>query len=168
MASRLIIFNPENFNPDKAITRADFAAYIVRALGIYREDAFYENTFKDINSKVERMNAILTANAYGIVSGYSDGTFRGENPITREEAMTMYQKAMEIARLEGTDESRYQSYTDYETVGNWATPYVREVLSAHVFNGTTATTISPKSNLTYAEAAQAIKNLLVESALINK
>jgi len=39
---------------------------------------------------------------------------------------------------------------------------------AYVFNGTSATTISPKSNLTYAESAQAIKNLLVESKLIDQ
>jgi hypothetical protein len=45
---------------------------------------------------------------------------------------------------------------------------VKEVLAAHVFNGTGAVTILPKANLTYAEAAQAIKNLLVESKLINK
>jgi len=60
------------------------------------------------------------------------------------------------------------SVTDYTKVSNWAETYVKEVLSAHVFNGTSATTILPKSNLTYAEEAQAIKNLLVESKLINK
>ena len=75
---------------------------------------------------------------------------------------------MRITKLVGTDNNRYQNYTDYKQVGSWATSYVQAVLSAHVFNGTTATTISPKANLTYAEAAQAIKNLLVESKLINK
>lgn len=63
------------------------------------------------------------------------------------------------------------SWTEFEVcnkVSSWATSYVKEVLSAHAFNGNTATTITPKSNLTYAEAAQAIKNLLVESKLINK
>ena len=54
----------------------------------------------------------MTANEYGIVSGYADGTFRGDAQITREEAMTMYQRAMKITKLEGTDESRYQNYTD--------------------------------------------------------
>ena len=82
--------------------------------------------------------------------------------------MVMYQRAMKVTKLTGSDTTRYQNYTDYEQVGNWATNYVKEVLSARVFNGTSTTTISPKSNLTYAEAAQAIKNLLVESKLINK
>ena len=168
MASRLVIFNPEEFEPNKAITRADFAEYIVRALGLYREGSTHENNFKDVSAKGERTLAILIANEYGIVSGYPDGTFRGDNQITREEAMVMYQRAMEITKLVGSDENRYQNYTDYSEVSDWATSYVKEVLSAHVFNGTTATKISPKASLNYAEAAQAIRNLLLESNLINK
>ena len=168
MASRLVVFNAEAFTPDKAITRADFAEYIVRALGLYREGSKYENKFKDVSANGDRTLAILIANEYGIVVGYPDGTFRPDTLITREEAMTMYQKAMMVTKLVGTDPNRYQSYTDYKQVSSWATSYVKEVLSAHVFNGNTANTISPKSNLTYAEAAQAIKNLLVESKLINK
>ncbi|KAF5065625.1 Cadherin-like protein [anaerobic digester metagenome] len=168
MASRLVIFNPEEFEPNKAITRADFAEYIVRALGLYREGSTHENNFKDVSAKGERTLAILIANEYGIVSGYSDGNFRGDNQITREEAMVMYQRAMEITKLVGSDENRYQSYTDYSQVSDWAKTNVKNVLSAHVFNGTTATKISPKGNLTYAEAAQAIRNLLIESKLISE
>ncbi|MDD3040980.1 S-layer homology domain-containing protein [Bacteroides sp.] len=168
MASRLVIFNADDFEPDSAITRADFAEYIVRALGLYREGSAHENHFKDVSAKGERTLAILIANEYGIVSGYSDGTFRGDNQITREEAMAMYQRAMEITKLVGSDENRYQNYTDYSQVSDWATSNVKEVLSAHVFNGTTATKISPKASLTYAEAAQAVRNLLVESKLISE
>ncbi|WP_312159810.1 S-layer homology domain-containing protein [Oscillibacter sp.] len=167
MASRLVIFNADTFEPNKAITRADFAEYIVRALGIYREGSTHENHFKDVNATGARTLAILIANEYGIVSGYEDGTFRGDKQITREEAMVMYQRAMKITKLTGTDQERYQTYTDYAKVSEWAAIYVKDVLAAHVFNGNTATTISPKKNLTYAEAAQAIKNLLVESKLIN-
>jgi len=167
MASRLIIFNPEKFKPNKAITRADFAEYIVRALGVYREDSIYENKFKDVTSTGDRTLAILIASEYGIVSGYADGTFKPDALITREEAMVMYQRAMKVTKLTGEDSNRYQNYKDFEAVSPWAVTSVKEVLAAHVFNGTAATTISPKSNLTYAEAAQAIKSLLVESKLIN-
>lgn len=168
MASRLVIFNPETFAPDKYITRADFAEYIVRALGVYREGLKHENKFKDVSANGDRTLAILIANEYGIVEGYPDDAFKPDALITREEAITMYQRAMKVTKLVGTESNRYQGYTDYEQVSIWAKPYVKDVLSAHVFNGNTATTISPKSNLTYAEAAQAIKNLLVESKLINK
>jgi YVTN family beta-propeller protein len=168
MASRLIIFNAETFEPNKAITRADFAEYIVRGLGLYREGSNYENRFADVSSENERTMAILIASKYGIVSGYSDGTFKGDKQITREEAMVMYQRAMKITKLTGKDTNRITTYTDSTQVSKWAVPYVTEVLAAHVFNGTSDTNISPKSKLTYAEAAQAVKNLLVESELIDK
>ena len=168
MASRLVVFNPESFDPNKAITRADFAEYIVRALGVYREGASHDNKFNDVSATGDRTLAILIANEYGIVTGYTDGTFKPDALITREEAMTMYQRAMKVTKLIGSDTNRYQSYTDFAKVSNWASTSVKDVLAAHVFNGASATTISPKSNLTYAEAAQAIKNLLVESKLINK
>ncbi|VDN47104.1 protein of unknown function [Petrocella atlantisensis] len=168
MASRLVIFDPEAFTPDKAITRADFAEYIVRALGLYREGSAHENKFSDISTNGNRTLAILIANEYKIVEGYPDGTFRPDARITREEAMTMYQRAMKVTKLVGSDSNRYQSYKDFGEVSTWAESNVKEVLAAHVFNGTNTTIISPKSNLTYAEATQAVKNLLVESKLINK
>ncbi|WP_028829819.1 S-layer homology domain-containing protein [Proteocatella sphenisci] len=168
MASRLVIFNPENFDPNKAITRADFAEYIVRALGLYREGPTHENKFKDVSSADERTRAILIANEYGIVAGYPDGRFRPDALITREEAMVMYQRVMKVTKLTGSDKDRYQSYTDFTKVNDWAKSSIKEVLAAHVFNGSSKTTISPKSNLTSAESVQAIKNILVQSKLINK
>lgn len=168
MASRMVVFNFDTFDPNKAITRADFAEYMVRALGLYRTGSVHENHFKDVSANGDRTLAILIANEYGIISGYPDGTFRPNQVITREEAMVMYQKAMKITKLVGTAQDRYASYADYNQVGTWASTYVKEVLSAQVFSGTSDHKISPKDNLTYAEAAQAIKNLLVASKLINQ
>ena len=168
MASRLIVFNTESFEPNKAVTRADFAEYIVRALGIYREGVSYENKFNDVSKAGDRTLAILTASEYGIVMGYTDGTFKPDALITREEAMAIYQRAMNITKLVGSDTNRYQSYTDFDKVSGWAASSVKDVLAAHVFNGTSETSISPRANLAYAEAVQAIKNLLEESNLINK
>jgi len=79
----------------------------------------------------------------------------------------MYQIAIKVTKLSGSDMNRYQGYKDFTEVSRWAEMQVKEVLAAHVFNGTSIATISPKLYLTYAEAAQAIKNLIVESKLIN-
>lgn len=138
MASRLIIFNHESFEPNKPITRADFSEYIVRALGIYRTDETYENKFTDIASSGERKQAILIASQYGIVKGYTDGSFKPDKLITTEEAAAIYQRAMEVANLVGSD--------------------IKEISKIDS---------SSKTNLTYADSAQVIKNLLVESKLIN-
>ncbi|MDD4169454.1 MAG: S-layer homology domain-containing protein [Desulfotomaculaceae bacterium] len=114
-----------------------------------------------MNAEPEFVPQLTVTLSPGVATGSTSAT------ITREEAMVMYQRAMEITKLSGSDQDRYLNYTDFAQVSSWAESYVKEVMSAQVFNGTTATTISPKSNLTYAKAAQAIKNLLVKSGLIN-
>ncbi|WP_156900500.1 S-layer homology domain-containing protein [Anaerovorax odorimutans] len=44
----------------------------------------------------------------------------------------------------GNGTTKYQNYTDFSNVSGWAGTYVKEVLAAHIFNGTNATNISPK------------------------
>ncbi len=152
MASRLIITNPQSFKPKEEITREAFAEYITKALGLYRIGA------KD---------AIAIAVEYGIMRGYPDGTFRPQAKITREEAMTMYAKAMDIVRLQEKANNRITNYKDKNIVSSWAYDSVKKALSRGVFNGKTQEIIDPKGTLTHAEAATAIRNLLIEAGLIN-
>jgi hypothetical protein len=168
MASRLVVKDPSLFVPTGKITRGEFAEYISKALGIYRTKVTFNNKFSDISKVHPLADAIMTASDYGIITGYPDGTFRPYATITREEAMVMYARAMDVIQFKGTNTERIKQYTDVGKVSGWALDYVKKVTSGSVFNGTSATTLSPKSTFTYAEAAQAIQNLLVESGLINK
>ena len=104
----------------------------------------------------------------GLVSGYSDGTFRPNETITREEAMSMYAKAMEITKLDNIDKARISKYKDKDSVSKWAYSAVQSTVGSGVFNGRTIDKIEPKGIFTYAEAATAIRNLLVKTELINK
>ncbi|QUH28803.1 Ig-like domain-containing protein [Vallitalea guaymasensis] len=170
MASRLIIKDPENFQPDAEITRGEFAEYITKALGLYRTNVAKDNLFKDVDSTNELADAITTAVEYDIIKGYPDGTFRPDAKITREEAMTMYATAMDIVGLKEIDSNRIEKYKDNQEVSQWAYESVNKTLSAGVFNSRTQNndTIAPQEPFTYAEAATAIRNLLVKSELINK
>jgi len=75
---------------------------------------------------------------------------------------------MKVTELVGADSLRYKIFVDFSSVSDWAKPYVKDVIAAKVFNGTSMTTISPKSTFTHAEALAAIRNLLVEANLINR
>lgn len=145
LASRLIIEHPADFTPDSPVTRGEFASWITRALGLFR------------SSEGE---ALLQANAQGILNGYPDGSFRPEALITREEAMTMYARAMRIIHLQGTRTDALSVYTDLDQVSDWALPDVTETVRGGVFAGRTAHTLNPKETFTRAEAATAIYNLL--------
>lgn len=154
-----VITNPEKYEPEEYITREDFASYITRALGLKNSD----NTsisFNDVEESNLIWKEIETAAEYGIIRGYEDGAFKPKNRISRQEAMTMYARAMKLVGLSYKDEERILNYSDRAKVANWAYKDVKSVLDAGVFNGTSKTTISPEATFKYAEAATAIKNLL--------
>lgn len=168
MASRLVIKNPETFMPDQNITRGEFAEYITKAIGIHRAGVLDEKKFTDVETTHELAYAIELATAYSIINGYPDGTFKPNEKISREEAMVMYARAMTIVGLEELDNQRIETYMDKDEVADWAYDHVKKTVSAGVFNGKTHETINPKDTFTYAEAATAIRNLLVAAGLINK
>ena len=168
MASRLVIKNPESFMPDENITRGEFAEYVTKAIGIYRTKVAKTSKFTDVDLTNKLADAIEVATEYGIITGYTDGTFRPDEHISREEAMVMYSRAMDIVGLNEVDNDRIENYKDKDKISTWAYDCVKEVLSVGVFNGKTNDSIAPKATFTYAEAATAIRNLLIASGLINK
>ncbi|WP_202707443.1 InlB B-repeat-containing protein, partial [Sporosalibacterium faouarense] len=168
MASRLVIDNPTTFKPDANITRGEFAEYITKALGLYRTGVAKEDKFTDVSIKNNLADAIEIATQYGIIKGCPDGTFKPDAKISREQAMVMYARAMDIVGLKEVDDNRIENYIDKGKIADWAYNDVKKTISVGVFNGKTNETINPKDTFTYAEAATAIRNLLIESSLINK
>lgn len=77
-------------NIDKNITRGEIALMITRSIG---ESPFMKARTSDITDAdalgMELQNAIYSVFDYGIVSGYSDSTFKYDQPATRAEAATM-------------------------------------------------------------------------------
>ncbi|OEH85010.1 hypothetical protein BHU72_07430 [Desulfuribacillus stibiiarsenatis] len=167
MASRVIIADHESFTPDTAITRGEFADYIVRALGLYRVGVFKEQQFKDVSSTHKLADSITLASRYGIILGYPDGTFMSEATISRQEAMTMYARVMDIVELLEQEINLESKYTDVADIRAWAYEYVKKTISVGVFKGRTETTINPLGTFTKAEAATAIRNMLIGAELIN-
>ncbi len=78
-----------------------------------------ETIFTDISSDHYAFEAIKTMKAYGIISGYPDGTFRPQNTVSRVEFAVMMVKALKL----DVDHRDKSSFTDMN--GNeWAVPYV--------------------------------------------
>lgn len=168
MASRLILIDYKNFDANEAVTRAEFADYIVRSLGLYREDVTSQTTFKDVTVSSENSKSIQIASDWGIISGYADDTFKANSTITREESMVMYARAMKIAKISENKVNKLATYTDNAEVAKWATSSVERTVDAGIFNGKGNGILAPKGTLTQAEALTAIRNLLVKAELISQ
>ncbi len=168
MASRLILTEYDAFDADKNITRGELADYMVKALGIYRQDTVISTPFTDVKSTDKNARAIAIASHWNLISGYEDGTFKANDEITREEAMVIFSKAMDLAEYKGISGDSNFDINSYETVPNWSKPYIQKVLDGKVFVGKSDYNLGLKDNLTHAEALAAIKNLMVKAQLMNQ
>ncbi|MCR8660583.1 InlB B-repeat-containing protein [Paenibacillus endoradicis] len=167
MASRMIISGTGNgiFQPDKFISRAEFAAIIVRALGIELEPGTVP--FSDVNQNDWYFNYVKAAYEYGIINGYSDGRFKPTDTITREEAMSMLARAMKITELTvKADIHDLEKFSDAAQIAVWAKNDVAVTLQAGIVNGADASVLKPKSLITRAEVATMVERLLQQSGMI--
>lgn len=171
MGSRLVINGVGNglFNPDDDITRAEFAAVMVRGLGLKLKDS--GTVFSDVSAAAWYNSAIQTAYNYGLINGFKDGTFHPTDKITREQAMVIIAKAMTIT---GVDEKLAMNsskrgifaFEDAVKASSWATDDIENVLNAGIVTGRSEAMLAPKANMTRAEVAAIVERLLKISGLI--
>jgi hypothetical protein len=157
------------YEPDRSITRAEFAAIVVRALGL--RQGTEDSSFGDVSLTDWFNGYVDTATEYALITGYEDGSFCPSNTITREQAMAIIARAM---KLTGDNVSLTDSevgtilsrYTDKTNVSGYAKESVAACLKTGIVTGKTATTISSKDYVTRAEVAVLVQRLLQKSGLI--
>lgn len=101
-ASKLIVqgVSESSFEPNKQITRAEFTAMLVRALGLHSFDQ--PASFTDVKSSQWYYETASIAEVYGLVTASKDSEYIPDGKLSREEAMVLLAKAMKLAGLETT------------------------------------------------------------------
>lgn len=84
-------FDDGNFYPEDTVTREQFAAMVVRMIGL---EPIPGQTFADVDEQRWSAGSINAAVRAGIIEGYDDGTFLPENPTRRCEAARMINMAI--------------------------------------------------------------------------
>lgn len=95
-------FPDGSFQPDAQMTRAQFAAVISGAFvsGNFPQPVVREPiTFSDVPANHWAASAISTAYSRGFLSGYPDGTFGINKPITRLEVLVALSNGLDIEKL---------------------------------------------------------------------
>ena len=164
MASRKIIsgVGGGRFEGSRSITRAEFASIIVRALGLPTDGSA---AYSDVSSSAWYSGAVGTAARYGIVNGYSNGTFRPNKKITRQEAMAMISRAAKVTGWAGSSGS-LSGFSDAGTVGAWARSAVEWNVGSGIIVGTQGK-LRLNENITRAQTATVVLRLLQKAGLID-
>ncbi|MBX9670986.1 MAG: S-layer homology domain-containing protein [Candidatus Obscuribacterales bacterium] len=120
-------FPDGTFKPNNFITRAQFAAIVVRALNL--PAAGRSANFKDVPQKYWAHTVINQCSDAGLVTGFPDGTYRPEDQVTRTQALVIVAKALQNANADTSVMSRF---VDASTVPTWALPSVAKAANAGV------------------------------------
>ena len=118
------------FNPNAPITRAEFAAIAARFDDKANTTAV---DFSDIASHWAKDEISAAANN-GWINGYTDGTFRPNNKITRAEAMTLVNRVLK--RLPETAEDLHNDmikWSDNSDTSAWYYLAVQEATNSHYY-----------------------------------
>lgn len=142
-----------SFEPDGLLTRGVLAEALYRLAGSPAPEGEEEAPFTDVGAEHPNVAAIRWAKADGVVSGYEDGSFGPEDPITREQ----------IAALLWNDRGREEPgasapYTDRAEVSDWAAGAVEWAYGVRLMQGTPEGAFLPQSNTSRAQGAAVIMN----------
>ena len=147
------------FAPDQTVTRAEFAALIVRALEL--DGADLANEFSDVQSGDWYAADVAAINQAGIMTGDETGKFRPNDEITREEMAKVLVNAYQIKTGETvTGEGAVSGFNDSGLISEWAKEYVDAAVSLNLLSGYEDNTIRPQDITTRAQAATVIYRLL--------
>lgn len=129
MGSRLIVSSVGNNNyaSDKNITRAEYAAIVVRALGLATSTV--NSNFANVASTDWYCGYVNTAVSYGLITGNTSSTFGPNDYITREQAMVIIAKAMNLTKLVSAANATtiLNAYTDSSAISSYAESSVPNV-----------------------------------------
>ena len=163
LASRLIVkgITDKKFGPDLTVTRAEFAALLVRSLGLKEEAAI---AFKDVPAGSWFAREVAKAVKAGTVKGYGNGKFQPNQKISREEMAVMIERTLKnygkVKTLSVDSGKALEKFWDKAELSSWAQDSVAGLLEAGILEGRSDSVLAPKAVTTRAEAATSVKRLL--------
>lgn len=150
----LLGYEDGTVRPNGSISRAEVATVLFRLLkdDVRMQNLTKDNAYSDVPDTAWYAAAVSTLSKMGVISGYPDGTFRPNAPITRAEFAAM------IARFDETAKSADTPFTDIS--GHWAENAIGKAYGNGWVEGSSKTVFCPESNLTRAETATLLNRVL--------
>ncbi|GAB1156434.1 hypothetical protein YWY31_24590 [Paenibacillus illinoisensis] len=146
------------FDPLGQTTRAEFAALIVRTLGLQAKGN--ELPFGDVSEDAWYVESIAAAYQAGLIQGIAKDKFAPTETISRQEMAVLMMRAYEYQTQSLETKQTSAGYSDAADIAPWAEEAVASASELGVMKGSAKGEFNPKDRATRAETAQTIYNLL--------
>ena len=157
------------FGPGNSMTRSEAAAIFARLLASKRGDILYDNvhsSFTDVSGKAWYASAVKYLETLKIISGYEDGSFRPDAPITRSEFVAMAVRFYTAYGVEETGRPETGDAMPFPDVSstNWAADYIRQAAANGWVLGYEDGTFGGDNYITRAEVVTIVNRVLGREA----
>jgi len=143
----------EKFAPDKAVSRAEFTAMLVNAVGRGKSLEKPTSPYDDVQVPWY-FDAVDQAKKLGLLDFVSGSSFKPDEPLTREEMASMLAAALRHAKLPvSNDFVSLESYKDFNKIDAAYLENIRLIVKLNIMTGTGGKTFDPKGVTTRAQAA---------------
>ncbi|MNO66236.1 Endoglucanase precursor [compost metagenome] len=156
----------ERFNPKGNVTRAEFATFLGRALGL--DQSAEDPSLSDIQDDAYYAGYVAALNKLGIVTGYTDGTFRPNQTVTREQITVMLMRAYayvsgsNLGQISGSETA---SFNDLNTASAYAVDSIKAAKALGIINGIGENNFQPTATSTREQVAAMMILFLEKSDL---
>lgn len=160
-------YSDNTFRPEATMTRGEFAAIVVNALGLTPKAS---DKFKDVPAGEWYGPFVGTASSYGIVSGTSPSTFAPEGTITKQEAASMIANAaklcgMDTALTDSAARDVISQFSDYTSSESWARQALAFCYKSDILSQSDAL-IQPNVSVKRYEIAEMLYRMLNQAKLL--
>lgn len=144
------------FRPNGDITRAEFVALVNRAFNVQKISSGDEAGFSDIEPGKWYYDEVVAAKAHGYIGGYTDGTFKPDKTVTRQEVASIL---VRLLNLEPTGEG-LSGYKDFDRMPEWSRANIGAVVNNGLMRGLPDNSFQPLKIITRAEAVVSLDRAL--------
>lgn len=146
----------DQFAPNAPLTREMLAVVLYNMEK--QPESTGVNPFADVKADMWYTDAIVWANANGIVAGYDDSTFGLGDSITREQLATILYRYAQLKGYDVTKKADLTGYTDSAAISGYAVEAMQWANANGIVNGMTETTLAPQGTATRAQVATMLMN----------
>lgn len=150
----------DSFRPGDSLTRYEFTQALVGMF--FALDRSLTTDFPDVSADSPYYPYVASAQHDGIVNGYSDGTFSGGDPITREQVLALAARTLVDKKgytLPQDVETYLSGFADRQDISAWAEDQVALAVREGV--ASRGSVILPKNNITREQAAVVLYRLFL-------
>lgn len=147
------------FDPNTPMTRAELVNVIWRHAGSPEFDNVDQTAYEDCETRSWYVAGVNWAAKNGIVKGVNSKEFAPNDPISREQIVTIFHRYAEFLKMDTTATDSFNTFVDAALVSDYAREPMAWAVGCGIIEGDTAQRLSPQARATRAQVATMIVRL---------